>query len=949
SGTFQSVGDESESSLFSIQRNEQTTECSSGMGVEPSDLFATPNSNNPNTVAYLQASQPLVPLLQQNSKNSISFRLWIEVTEPDIQMQTGPVLAIGGAENETDGDGNYQTTECDLRQVDFALSIQNGQFVELLYRTTDPYFEPCARMRITELPLQAGLNHIAVILGDGHQQIFVNGIPSASRKDPFDSQLPHWNEESLLYMFSFPGYDYPAWPGRLLQLSIGSTELWTGNDILAEMAKGLTDAEPIAKPMVHRTKEDAQAISEDMFSSLERNSTTAILQLPVDYLNHDVSTLLLNELNATQLVLLEDLKYYIVQSPSRGALYAVDDDLQQTKVSPMEGAPTLIPGPNLVYLPPHNEHSEMPGSIYDSFQYCVSKEAIFSSSQCQSMGTIDIVVDAVNDPPTTSIGSVQPYLVHEGIHEETKGLWLGGHDVDHNDGIAAIQVTEAPKHGFLFLSVPTTRKDGLLHGTPLANLNHTILGQEVFLEYRYTGSNQALQSTMAHDSFRFRVQDRNDAWSDEATAEIRILPSLSIGMPMEFQANEKDSSTIIRIKGQDASGLKRSIGYFFEALPSKSHGTLFDESSQLLQTNNVIIPSQPEIGLDMTFRASRDVCSDPTVSAVNATFAYRVVALSPFKTVTSVSSIMSHHILVKCAIAPLRLSIDDDTYVVETFSGPPDDPCSGYAYNARVNNSSSCSSAAVINTIKVESSTRHTCRALISIEASEGFLTLARNQRSRIVAIGGPVEMRQTIQFLAFPSDLEEVLANLHYQTETPGNHLINIKIQHHKEGSPLEITNSDCSVVSSASISIEAVQPEVKLPDQLYTDFPWFSLSFTLTMLFLFKSKGKMRGTLEEWKDPGDDDIYQWREHYDNATGYYYYENIDDGQVTWRAPLHESILPSPERLPSGMDPLPVFPSYMDDEGSLTSVSLTEACDDDSEDDEFPLDDVFVDSTVAIV
>ncbi|CAJ1964295.1 unnamed protein product [Cylindrotheca closterium] len=941
-GTFQNVGAEFESSPpFFIQRNERTTGCPPGMGVEASDMFATTTTANATDVAYLQTSQPLVALLQQNSTSAVSLSLWIQIPQTDVDTQTGPLLAIGQAETEQhDGDEDFQTTECDVKQVDFELSIRNGNVVELLYRTNDPYFEPCARMRVTELPLLRGLNHIAVVLEDGHQQVFVNGMSSISRNDPFDTRLRHWNEESLLYMFSFPGYNYPAWPGRLLHLSI-NTEEWNGNDFLADMAEGLPDAEPIANSIMYRMDEDANVISEDVLSPVEHN-TPASLQLQVEYLNHDVSALL-KALNATQpAVLLQELKYYIIQPPSRGALYQVDGP-KQTKVSSTEGAPISILGPNLFYLPPHNEHSEMPGSIYDSFQYCVSKEAIFASSQCQSMGTIDIVVDSVNDPPTTSISDV-PYLVHEGIHEEIKGLWLGGHDVDRNDGIAAIQVTEPPKHGFLFLSVPTARKDGLVHGTLLADLNHTILGQEVFLEYRYTGANQVVQSTMVHDSFRFRVQDRNGAWSDEAEAAIWTMPSLSIGEPMEFHANEMEP-LIIRIEGQDESGLDRSIGYFFEALPSESHGTLFDEQSKRLTANKVVLPSLAEPGLKLKFRPSHDACSDPMVSTVNATFAYRVVALSSSKTVTSVSSIMAHHILVKCAVDPLRLSIGDDRYRIEAFSGPADDICSGYAYNASVSNFSNCTSAAVITTIKVKASKRHTYRALISIEASEGFLTLDRNQRSRIGAIRGPVEMRRTVDFLAFPSDLEEVLGNLHYQTAIPGNHKIKINIKSCEDGNPFETLNSRDCHVSTASISIEAVEPEMNLSeDKLYTKFPWFSLSFTLTMLFLFKSKGKMREALEEWKDP-DDGVYQWREHYDASTGYYYYENLEDGRVTWRAPLNEGILPSPERgLPAAYTD-PWGDDGLSETGSLISVSLTEACDSD---DEFTLDDASVNSLTFI-
>lgn len=970
-----------------IRRNENTTKCAAGMGVEPCAQLGT--ISNTTDSYHLQSSQPLINILQQlkNSMNdTITIGLWVQVTKPDMGMQTGPILTIGRAGNETmdEGGGGHQIiTECDQKQVDFALSIGQGNFVDLLYRTNDPYFEPCVRVRA--LALQDGLNHIAVVLGDGYQQVFINGKPSIRRGDQFN--LQRWKESSFLYLFSFPGHDdYPAWPGQILQLSIG-TQLWNANDVVAEIAMGIPDAEPIAKSMVHTMMEDAQMILN--VEPSHDNSSSAALQLPVEYLNDDVLALL-QSFNVTQQALqrLQDLKYYIVQYPSRGTLYQVADGTP-VEMEMMGDAPTAIRGRNLFYVPPHNEHSEIQGSTYDFFEYCVSKTAIFALSQCQSFGTVDIVVDSVNDPPIALLMvEQQPYLVHEGMYEESKGLWLGGRDVDRNDGITKIQITKPPQHGFLYLSVPTPRADGLVHGTRLEDLDNTISTEEVFVEYRYAGgSDQTVQSTMAHDSFLFRVRDRNEAWSEEVQAEIRILSSLSTGKPTEFYAVDQEPLTLW-IEGQDESGLDRPIGYFFEALPQESHGTLLDERSKPIQINRLISPRAGAAGLNLTFQSSPSVCPDPVVATVTATFAYRVVALSSTNTVESVSSVMVHSIQVKCAIEPLRLSIDNETvYNIETFSNPPDDPCSGYMYNAT--NTTNCSSAAIISSIKVVASKRpNNDRVLVSIEASEGFLTLDRNQRHRISAVGGPVEMRQTIQFLALEKDLNEILSNLHYQTETPGSHTIQITAKS-CQGEVFE--SKDCHELT-AFISIHAVEPHVEAPEKLYTRFPWFSLSFILTMLFLFKSKGKMRETLDEWKDEHDG-TYQWKEHHDASTGYYFYESVEDGRVTWRAPLHESILPSPARFPNGSQPVPVHPTEYqwkehfdvstgcyyyenvedgrvtwraplhesilpspdrfpvhaaeenDDSQSLGSVSLTEPCDSD---DDYSLDDVSIHSIYSI-
>lgn len=50
---------------------------------------------------------------------------------------------------------------------------------------------------------------------------------------------------------------------------------------------------------------------------------------------------------------------------------------------------------------------------------------------------------------------------------------------------------------------------------------------------------------------------------------------------------------------------------------------------------------------------------------------------------------------------------------------------------------------------------------------------------------------------------------------------------------------------------------------------------------------------------DANDDVLYRncrWREHYDENSGFYYYENVDNGTVTWNPPLDESFIPAIER-----------------------------------------------------
>lgn len=930
-------------SPFSFLRNGTATKCSPGIGVEATDLFSSPVEEN--GVSYMRGSHSIDPLVNQlqsvdGDVSGITFSLWIDVRQNEDDMLTGPILAIGNPHTDETLSTGSSTTECDSRQLDFQLSIRKN-FLELMYRTNDPFFEPCTRIRITELPLAPGIHHVAITLGNNHQQVFVDGQASTTNHDPFSTNLQHWKLDSTIYLFSFPAYEYPAWNGRIYQFSLYA-EPWGSARAEAEMVRGLPASRPYALSKLIRMNEDAEVTpgshSIDWYRTprtFDGNNDTVSsvpsIDLPIGYPQYEINALL-QALSIPQ-ESTHAVKFYIISTPSHGELYDIDG----TKINAGSDVATLLKGQSVVFLPFHNEHSPLPGSVYASFNFCVTKRVIFSPSQCESSGTVEIVVDPTNDPPIAKIGTPL-YTVQEGIHEEPVGLKLSGEDVDIGDEITAIEVTTLPRYGFLYLSVPTRRDDGLLHGTALVNFNHTLLGRELYLEYRFLGSDQVVQGTSVKDSFKFRVADSHGTWSAVETAEIQVISRLSIHSPSNVIVKENEPA-LVRLHGTDDSGLARKVGYYFEVMPNETQGILFEGRNLRIEKNTIAVASGTEPTdvrqLNLTFQAAPEACSNGYGTEMNSSFTVRMVAFSENGQISSASPLIEQQLSIVCEVKPLSIWIPQERYTATIYTGTADDPCNGYNYNATTTDPALCPSAAIIHGIQVTGQEQHKEDVIVSVSALNGLLTINRDKREHVRAIDGQEEMRSSIKFLVHPAKLEEALSYLHFQTETVGTDEICITIHCQSDrGAKLSSAGrSECQDIVF-SIQVEGLESQVGLPERLYGDFPWFSLSFTLTMLCLFKSKGKLRKIVKKWKsnDPQDDDLHGdclWREHYDPSSGFYYYEHLEEGTVTWHAPIDEGIIPSPDRRTIGAERLV---AVQDDDDSLfdDEPSTAETVDDNS-------------------
>ena len=164
--------------------------------------------------------------------------------------------------------------------------------------------------------------------------------------------------------------------------------------------------------------------------------------------------------------------------------------------------------------------------------------------------------------------------------------------------------------------------------------------------------------------------------------------------------------------------------------------------------------------------------------------------------------------------------------------------------------------------------------------------------------------MRSNIRLLSSSDKVQDLLAAIHYQSQIEGEDELTIVVEygrcsHNKDyllNHNFTESGPECfktEVVIPIDVQANRANPE----ELLYREFPWIPLPFTICMLFFIKLRGKAREILIQ-----EDVTYDvtsktsaqviWKEHYDTATGFYYYQNLEDGEVTWEPPLHEEYIP---------------------------------------------------------
>ena len=875
-------------------RNETLTACSHGLGVEVALTDGVSTSNAESLYGPDRLFEPLLNTLERRSPNNdgITISLWIKVLENLGDGMVSNIVSFGTRHKHPE----TATSLCDQKGIDFDISVLANNSLRILYRTSDPFYNPCFVPRaLYHTPiLPHKMYHVTVVLRDKHQEIFLNGQSVQVYNEPFDNSLKHWDRESTLFFFSNHYSTHSN--GRLYQFSIHD-ELWDQTRIHNYMANEFPSSKPYIKAQDFRINEDADTSPGNhtldwytkprRYSQPRANDTFSfpVITLPIGFVQQELDSLL-DSLGISHLAT-PSVFVYITRFPSRGDLFQVNG----TTPIRNDGNDTFISltEPRLVFVPVHNEYSELPGLAYASFDYCASTERIFSVSQCESVETITILVDPVNDPPQAVFDN-STYAVHEGIHEEPYALKLFGIDVDKGDSISAIEITTTPRSGYLYLSVTSFRQDGLQHGTLLSDINFTLKGNPAFLEYRYEGSDQVVQGTAVTDSFQFRVRDNAGCWSAEETVQIKVLSGLT-ALPSTIVKVKEGESKMIRLYGKDTSGLNRTFGYFFDSIPSLTEGKLEDFMGLPVQKGSILLSEDITEGISVTFQPAVELCSKAPYATIS--FSYRIIAFDSNGRTSSASPVMEQVLQVECKADKLLMSTPQEKYTIHAFVAPMDDHCSGYMYNASKVGPESCPSAAIISGIKVANGETHIEPVHVSITANQGLLTLDNNNALPIP------RMRSSIEFVTRVDKLDEALSGLHFQSDHVGADEIQIVIQY---GECDKGETHKC-YSTTLSIQIEVLSSPKVSGDTVYGDFPWFPLPFSLSMLLLLKLKGKAREKLGENEFDEEDDTgtsadtsnCRWIQYYDSDSGFYYYQNTEDGTVTWDPPLDEEFIPSKE------------------------------------------------------
>jgi hypothetical protein len=936
-------------------RNKNLAICSLGMGVEVNhpdllgriDKSTSTDINDTSLLLYSSHSIRQVKLaLEETADNAaavvtpsfngvdtnpydgVTFSMWINPLEKNDRQQldgvSRPILTIGPRHSIPTNDNAVHNISqsglsslCDTNRFDMQLSYTDDYQLELIYRTTDRYFQNCQRILYdtTRLWNKTSIQHIAISMRNLRQEVFINGQSVARKREPYDNTLKHWNESSIFQFFHHPysgvmNSQSLPWDGRLYQFSM-YRGVWEESQVKQVMSEGLPPTQPYGLSDTVTILEDAR----------KENGQLEQISLPFLFVDKEMDVLLTSLQISHQAP--SKVRFYITRFPPKGKFW---DTISRRAIEGLDGSvPTLINDVNtLVYIPVQNEHSTVTGATYTSFDFCVTtnRNAILATSQCES-ATLSIVVDPVNDPPVT-IPLAGPYYVHEGIHEDRSALRLTGYDVDIDDSIAAIQITSPPTLGYLYLSVSTFRsQDSLLHGTLLSDINHTIPGGEAYVEYYFTGYSDRVivEGSPIVDVFRFRVQDTKGSWSDEQGGEIYILPSVATAttdFPKDVVVTAypvSEQGTPVPLRGVDTSGLNRTLGFVIGSIPGM--GSLFDSTNTNNVAKDTIIYSDKlsitsdVIETNLTYVPSfMERCPD-YYFYMNDSFWYRVAASDSSNEIVSVSKPVEQFVQVPCSIDHIELEVTVMNGTgVEALVTPLDHPCSSYSYNIgkESSNASSCFGSVIVSNFHLQVKQKFTQLVLVCIYCHHGLLTLNQQYLGGIYPLSDHQVMRRKIRFLTKLDSFNDVLSSLHYQSEVASEDQIHVVVEYgrcnhqvvHLLGHDFSETGPDCIKVEKVLNVI--VRAEIRPPGEfLYREFPWIPLPFTLCILVFLKVRGKSREILLRDDDDCDAQTVdatigiRWKQHYDIASGFYYYEDLDDGEVTWEPPLDERFIPSLE------------------------------------------------------
>jgi hypothetical protein len=906
-----------------LARAPNTTSCapSQSLGVTNAKSATSAGQDGARAGLYLQGSIGTLLERVQSNDNGLTLELWFKPATNDTGLR--PIVTLG-QEGPVLNSLNY----CDSNTLDFQMA-QRGGVLEIYYRTSDLFFEPCQRYTLVDMPLPANkLAHVMISLQDAHQQVFVNGQASDILTQSFQNDLSHWSTIDRGGKLHLLAYQQAGiWKGSLYQFGIYPGIYATGG-VQERLLAGLPPSLPYAVSRTVRINEDAEygagSHSAEWYTRASAVAEAVRINLQGVWLDQEVRELL-DSINLESSSPLTNVYVYVTALPETGRLYLPDDygraldDSSSESTSGILVPVSMDPSGEVVYLPPPNQYSDSTEDVFATFGYCVVAFSVFNAQQCDS-AEIRVIVDPVNDPPIAL--PVEPVTVFEGVETlDTPKILLSGMDVDAGDVISSIQVIQPPAHGHLILSVSSFRKDRVLHGTHLSVLDFTVGAEDpVYVKYIWNPNyDHVVQGNHVHDSFHFRVADRAGLWSTEKMVEVKVVSAVTAIADSSFTVREDSRQQMNLLwHGRDASGYQRRLGYYVEFAPASNVGVLLDPSTQKPISSGTMLVNQEAFpynaGVNVTFVPSPNYCNSHKTTLDGPTsgsqILFRAVAVAgDGDTVVSTSDVVTQPIRVECVIDTLSMTGPSGPFQLKQTSlhRAASDPCHGSLFDPVVTDLAACDAAAVINGIHGSSTDRHVEQARVTVLAGSGYLTF--NEQSWNLArpiYGRRAVGANNVTFLANPEDLAAIFSHLHFQSYHQGTDAIDILLEY-GDCSPALVNRSampfqtaDCQFLRhTIAVVVGEDENAGAITTQLVMEFPWQILLCMLgyPALYYILVQGDARWELR-WGDdetvtaPDDADeqdgnLPDWIQH-KSDTGEFYYENTANGSVTWTAPVGE-------------------------------------------------------------
>jgi hypothetical protein len=826
---------------------------------------------------------------------------------------------------------------------DLALGITNDQsqpVAWVAFRTADAFFDSCRTIYFIKeaenehMRLQPNqLVHFVASLQDQEQRFYWNGRRIATTYESWNNTQSDWGQylffkiqllgQSLdinsngTFMVSNTVQTISTTSPVLYRFTMFETAL-DDTAVLERIQQGLPSTPAVAVSQTIALYEDAESIPQshapDWYLTPTQYSQAAPLQGPrIACLDCDVQHLQREIFPNVTFPVLPTIYAYITQLPAVGQLYL--DEKKGTLLSSSPGKATFIPLPpikddpwtirSLVYIPPHNR-----AAFLTLIRYCVSAAPIWNAAQCDSTATVNLRVEAVNDPPV--VIPVPKLTLTEGTTASVQ-IPLGGTDVDDGDGIATVQIVAPPIFGMLQLVVSSFRQNDFLpHGTPLSHINYTIsvFTDPVYVQYVWRRPrDQVIVSTGVLDFFTFRVQDHEGVWSSIQRVDLQVVSALSAesaGQPV-LLVSEKEEGVSLHWRGSDATGELRRYGFHVERIPSPDMGWLFHPASnQSINKAGITLATNASMTMEMLFYSTPKVCQRLNTTTTTDIH-FRFVAYgstyndSDYTFVESVSDAFVQTIVVDCAKDRLSLTVPNINMTVRQFTlADVRDPCAAVPWsNASSPPTDDCPN--VLRGIQVAGGSMKDRQVLVTLTTQFGFLTLLRQQWNQTMldpVLGRPVLAAGAISFAAAVTDATRILSALHYQSYVVGWDRIDVELQE----LDCSFSSESCPIPLRESIEVEVVAA-AKIPARgsLWRG-PWN----ILICLFVYPLVYWAIVWLEMSRFPignsDDDDAdtvgsavlepteRRFREHED-ADGMLYYEDTWNGTTRWDLPEGEDCL----------------------------------------------------------